>query len=369
MQPLWEQVTIVGVGLIGGSLGMALRKKGLAKSVIGVDVREKILDTAVEMEAIDRGIVDLQAGVAEADLVVLATPICTSVRILTEIAPFLKKGCVVTDVGSTKNLIVETAARIMPEGTVFVGGHPMAGSEQAGVNGADLYLFENAVHILTVMPGTPEEPVQKLKQTVNSIGARVLEMNPVQHDFLVAGISHLPHIVAAALVNTVGRLHKDYPDILGLAAGGFRDTTRIASGHPLMWRDICTTNKEQILEVLKIFKETLNEMEAMIDNCDEEGIEAEFNRAREIRRGIPARMKGYLPVLYEIIIYVPDRPGVIAGIASLLGEAGINISDIEIMRVKEGEGGSIRLGFGSAEDQEKALTLFRENNIKAKIKL
>lgn len=368
MKPLFNKVTIIGIGLIGGSLGMAIKNKKCAKSVIGVDLGQEILDLALELEAIEEGLTDVIKGVQDADLVLLAAPIGTSMKILDVIAPHLKVGCLVTDVGSTKVEIIKKAAQVLPPGVFFLGGHPMAGSEQAGIKGADQYLFENAVYILTPDNNLPEEPVASFRNLCEIIGAKVIEMSAEKHDFLVAGISHLPHIVAATLVNTIGKVQENNPEILALAAGGFRDTTRIASGHPLMWRDICTTNKGQIMSLIKSFKETLNEMEEKILQGDDVGIEEELTRARKIRSSIPAKMKGYLPVLYEITIFVPDRPGIIGQVAAMLGYEGININDIEILRVKEGEGGSIRLGFGTPEEQSMALEIFKRNKIKAKIK-
>lgn len=185
---------------------------------------------------------------------------------------------------------------------------------------------------------------------------------------MVAGISHLPHIVAASLVNTVDSYQESHPGILGLAAGGFRDTTRIAAGHPQLWRDILLTNQEAILTVLASFKQAINDMEEKIINRDGTGIEEFLSSAKKVRQTVPTKMKGYLPTLYEVIVTVPDQPGVIAGLAVLLGDEGININDIEILRVKEGEGGSIRLGFATPEDQEQAIQILKANGTKVKAK-
>lgn len=366
MKPLFDNVCIIGVGLIGGSMGMALCNRGLAKVVTGVDVNLNDLELAVELAAIHKGAADPVSAAADADLVVIATPVGLTLELLKRIAPVLKPGCIVTDVGSTKSMIVSEADKIMPEGTCFVGGHPMTGSEVAGVKGADRYLFENAAYILTPSENTDREAVEKIEQLAQSLGARVTKIDPCEHDVMVAAVSHLPHLVATVLVNTVDEIQKDHEGVLMLAAGGFRDTTRVASGQPLMWRDICLTNKDSILRVLDIFTGVLQKTRNQIESCDDKGLVEGFIRAREVRNTIPSKMRGYLPAAFEIVVTVPDKPGVISKLAGYLGSEGINIHDIEIMRVREGEGGTIRIALGSEADQLKAVEILRFHGITVK---
>ena len=365
MQPIFDKITIIGVGLIGGSLGMAILNQGLAARVTGVDETQN-LELAVETEAIHEGVTCLETAVGDADLVVVATPVGVSTEIIKKAAPLVKQGCIVTDVGSTKSDIVREAERLMPPGTCFVGGHPMTGSEISGVKGADRYLFENAVYVLTPTKSTDRDAVAKVSRLAAAIGARVIEIDPDEHDLMVATVSHLPHIVATALVNTAGDLDLEHRGLLMLAAGGFRDTTRVASGHPLMWRDICITNRDNILKVLDRFGKVLKETREMVAACDHGALAQSFGRAGETRRNIPSGIRGYLPLMYEITVTVPDRPGAIAGLAACLGNAGININDIEILRVREGEGGTVRLAFGSQADQDGAVVLLRSQGIAAK---
>jgi len=366
MDRLFDRVTIIGVGLIGGSLGMAIIGRKLALEVVGVDLDEDYLRIAVGTGAIHRGETSPAAGVKDADLVIISTPVGLTGDVLREIAPHLKPGTLVTDVGSTKSRTMQAARKLLPAGREFIGGHPMAGSEQAGVAGADRYLFENAVYILTPTDENSPNNVKKLKTMLEAIGARVIEMDAEEHDLTVAGVSHLPHLLAAALVNTAGALQHDCDKVFMLAAGGFRDVTRIASGHPVMWRDICLTNKDKILRVLGVFREVLNEFEENVASCDGEKLEQQFNRARQLRAAMPAKMKGYLPVLHELVVTVPDKPGVLAGITTALADVGININDIEILRVREGDGGTIRLGFGTQDDQEKAYIVLQSRGISVK---
>lgn len=359
MNPEFKRVAIIGVGLIGGSLGMALCARGLAAEVVGAGSRPESLSLAREMGAIHRAAASPAAGVAGADLVVIATPVSATLQVLEEISPYLEPGSVVTDVGSTKASIVRGAEEVLPAGIGFVGGHPMAGSEQTGVRGADPYLFENAFYVVTPTAGTSPVALATVKKMVAGVGARLVQMEPARHDLAVAAVSHLPHLLAASLVNTVMRMPES-DEVLPLAAGGFRDTTRIAAGSPVMWRDIFSDNREQVLKMIGRFRAELERFESMIGQEEREAIYDNLEFAKQARSGLPARTKGYLPCLFEIVVTVPDRPGVIAGFTAHLARAGLNISDIEILRVREGEGGTIRLGFATGEEQEQAVEVLKD---------
>ncbi|HWI55064.1 MAG TPA: prephenate dehydrogenase [Desulfobacteria bacterium] len=365
-KPLFKKVVIIGVGVIGGSLGMALISRKLAERVIGVDVDRGNLQLAIEANAVHEGMTKLDEAVPGANLVVIATPVGTTLDIIKNVGQLTAQGCIVSDVGSTKGKIVYEAEKLLPQGIHFIGGHPMTGSELAGVRGADTYLFENAVYVLTPTENTDKDSIDKFRVMIEAIGAKIIERDPDEHDLMVAAVSHLPHLAATSLVNTVGEIEKEHEGLLMLAAGGFRDTTRIASGHPLMWRDICITNKDNILKVLDRYMAALADVRALIENCDDAGLKNDFEQARELRNNIPSRMRGYLPLVHEIIVTVPDKPGVIGNLAGILGSRDININDIEILRVREGEGGTIRIALGSPKQQEDAIGLLRENGITAK---
>lgn len=362
--PLYNRIAIVGMGLIGGSLGLAINRKSLAGEVIGIGRNHQTLELALEYGAAHR--VSLSYGdLAGCDLVIVGTPVGSTLGVLAEIAPYLSPGAVVTDVGSTKKKIVEGSRELVPEGTVFIGGHPMAGSEKEGISGADPYLFENAFYVLTPVDGTPAESLGRLIKLVEGIGSRPVLMDPLEHDLSVAAVSHLPHLMAATLVNCLFDLPGSEKMSL-LAAGGFRDTTRIAAGSPVMWRDIFIANKQFILEAITAFRSRLDEFQDAVESGDAPKIYDLLDRARILKAGMPARRKGYLPALWEIVVTVPDRPGVIAQMAGILGDAGINIYDIEILRIREGDGGTIRLAFSSGEEQERAVSLLTESGIQAK---
>lgn len=356
---MFNQVTIIGVGLMGGSLGLALRRRSLARRVVGVDKNPENLRLARESGAVHEASFDAAEAVSGSELVILATPVGETLAVLTRLKAHLSPGTVVTDVGSTKAVVCTRAAEIMPPKAWFVGGHPMAGSEYTGMAGADPYLFENAFYIITPLPDTPPPALERVRSLAAGVGAKIVEMTPAEHDRAVAAVSHLPHLVAVALVNTL----VDLPGgegFLPLGAGGFRDTTRVAASNPPMWRDIFLSNTKAVSEVLAVFRRELDQLEEVIKKGEGEKILGLLERASQIRKKIPARMRGYLGAMYEIVVGVPDRPGMIAKIAGLLGEAGINIGDIEIIRVREGEGGSIRLAFATATEQDEAANILRQ---------
>lgn len=358
MNPDFRRVAIIGVGLIGGSLGMSLCSRGLAGEIVGAGSRAENLRLAVELGAINRYAESPEEGVAGADLVIIATPVGATIPVLQLILPYLAPGAVVTDVGSTKADIVAMAECILPPDICFVGGHPMAGSEQNGVRGADPYLFENAFYLITPTGKTNHKALEKVRKLAAGVGAKVVEMAPERHDLAVAAVSHLPHVLAASLVNTVARMPES-ESILPIAAGGFRDTTRIAASSPLMWRDILISNRGQVLKMIRNFKSELDIFITAIEEGNTDSVQSNLEDARTARAGLPAKTKGYLPSLYEVILTVPDKPGIIAGFSACLAESKVNITDIEILRVREGEGGTIRLGFATEQEQENAILTLR----------
>jgi len=285
---LFQKVVIIGVGLIGGSLGLALCRRRLAETVVGAGRSKENLRAALQCGAIHQAAGDPRRAAAEAEIVVLAAHPRANRELLAEIAPGLAPGTVVTDVGSVKEDIVRFAGGVMREGTVFVGGHPMAGSERQGLAGADPYLFENAFYILTPLPGQPAWAVDKVRAMVRGIGAQAIELTPEEHDLAVAALSHLPHLVAYALVNSLASLPAG-ERLLPLAAGGFRDTTRIALSSPVMWREIFLVNREKVLALLDVYKRELALLEEAVQKADGDALEARLQRAKELRESIPGR--------------------------------------------------------------------------------
>ena len=351
----FRTLAIVGVGLIGGSLGLAFKRLGLGQKILGIS-REETLREAQALGVVDGGVgyERLKAGVEQADLVVLCTPISRILDLLPEVMAAVPEGCLVTDVGSTKRAIVARAEALRRDGVHFIGGHPMAGSERSGVSAADPFLFQNAIYVLTPASGTPAPVCEGLVDLVRRLGARPMQMEAVVHDRVAAAVSHLPQMMATTLVSMVGRLSETEGLPLQMAAGGFRDMTRIASSPFEMWRDICRTNAAPIQEMIDLYQDALNRLRGRVDG---DGPGDDFAYANRIRNGIPKDSKGFLHPLYEILLEVEDRPGVIARMAGLLAEDGVNIEDIEVLKVREGEGGTIRMGFGKREAAIQAVTI------------
>ncbi len=341
---------------MGGSLGMALGRYGVVGERWGFDRSRSAMGEAEARRAVDR-VGELSRGLAGADLVVLALPVRRAVEMLREIAPGLAPGTLVTDLGSTKQALVEAMDRCLPAGVSAVGGHPMAGSERAGMEAADPLLFENAVYLLTPAQGASPQAVAAMEELVRAIKAHPLVLEAEEHDRLVALVSHLPHLLAVGLVNTVLRCEGDRDLLLSLAGGGFRDTTRIAMGDAAVWYDIFSTNTAYLLQALQDFRGEIDVLCGLLQEEQEAGARSVLEQAKEFRRSLPYRGKGMLPEIFELVLALPDEPGIIGKVATLVGDAALNISEIEVLRNREDEGGSIRLGFSGLQERDKALEL------------
>ncbi|MFA5183289.1 MAG: prephenate dehydrogenase/arogenate dehydrogenase family protein [Syntrophales bacterium] len=275
------RIAIIGLGLIGGSLGLALKKSG-GLTIVGIPRQEATIQKGLALGAIDEGTTDHVQGIKEADLVFICTPINLIVPVLTEIAPQLKKGAIVTDVGSSKYEIVSQAEKLMPKGTYYVGGHPMAGKETFKLEAAEAALFEGRTWIFTKTSKTSQRALEKVSELIQKTGAKTMEMEPKVHDLIVAAVSHLPLALAASLVNVIGG--EEQKELMGkCAASGFRDTTRVASGDPILGVDMFTTNKKAILKMIGSFKRSLSVLEGLIKEGNGEKIREELARAKQYR--------------------------------------------------------------------------------------
>ena len=291
MKLAFDRAVIIGVGLIGGSLGMILRRKELASSVVGVGRRIENLKTAVALGAIDRYVVDPKEAVQGADLVILATPVDTYERHLKEWASYLRPGAIVTDVGSVKGELVERSERHMPAGVHFVGAHPIAGKEKTGAAAASEDLFSGRRCILTPTEQTDSQALERMQFLWQEAGAVVLTMDPHLHDKILAAVSHLPHVAAFALMNALVEIRSEVPalDLAGHSGGGLRDTTRIAASSPEMWRDIFLWNRENVVGCIQAYERSLGELRQLIQMGDAAGIEKLLERAKEEREKFPIR--------------------------------------------------------------------------------
>ena len=319
-----RRANVLGLGLIGGSICVALRDRGW---VISGDDN----DQGRVAEALSRGIISAPGLDPAAEITFVAVPVMAVVdqvrRALAETTG------VVSDVGSVKAAVCGAIGDAR-----FIGGHPMAGSELEGLDGADPDLFAGAVWVLTPTSGTSDTAFSIVAAVVNDLGAEVVGLDPARHDELVAVVSHVPHLTAATLMGVAGSRATEHAALLRLAAGGFRDMTRIASGHPAIWLDICKENREAIVATLTMLIDGLSSMKSIVAEGDRAQLLARLTSAREARSNLPSRIK--MPSeLSEVRIPIPDRPGAAAEVFTLAAEIGVNIANFEVVHSVEGDRG------------------------------
>lgn len=322
------RAVVVGTGLVGGSIGMRLRR-------VGWHVTGRDLDDDCAKRALGLGALDAVGDDPAAAVTFVATPVRT---IAGEARRALAAGPgLVTDVGSVKASIVDAVAD--PR---FVGGHPMAGSEQEGIDGATPDLFEGATWVLTPTAGTDAAAYAQVRQIIGTLGADVVALPPDRHDVLVAIVSHVPHLTAATLMRLADARSEEHRALLRLAAGGFRDMTRVAAGHPGIWPDICSDNRGAIVEVLDDLTDALGQMRSIVAEGDRSGLLEALERARAARVNLPPRLRT-AEDLREVRVPVPDRPGVLADVTTLATDLDVNIVDLEIAHSSEGAQGVLIL--------------------------
>ena len=352
-----QRVLIIGLGLMGGSLGLALRTLGRGVVVAGHDANPATTAKAREVGAIDISEPEGFPNLANYHAVFAAVPVRAIPPLLKELAPRCAPGTILTDIGSTKAFVRRELGQL-PAHVHYFGGHPMTGSEVEGLAGADRHLYENAVWILTDAGGADAKRAQArddLTALLEGIGALVQPMEPEQHDGFVSMTSHLPYLAAVALVNALRDRFPKSADALSLAAGGFLDTTRVAGGPPAVYRDIVLTNSGNIAVGIDLLIAELSNMRKAMQAQEGEPLEGAFARARELRSSLPRFRRGYPVPFFEAVLQAQDRPGFLGEVATLLGVRRINIKDFVLMHVREGEPGTILLAFRTESDLLSAL--------------
>jgi prephenate dehydrogenase len=279
----FHKVAILGVGLIGASFALAMKKNNLCASITGHGRQRENLQRAQEMGIIDSFEQDALDACRDADLIVYATPVGSFLDIARQTVPSYKKGVLVTDVGSVKGTLVREMENLMPAGVSFVGGHPIAGSDRSGIDSASADLFSGAKCILTPTAKTDKESLSAVTNIWETFGSVVKLIGAEEHDRMYAAVSHLPHFIAYEIVNTVADIDSSY---LNFSGKGFLDTTRIASSHPELWRDICILNRENLLEAINVFQQNLKRVSQYLSTRDSGALEEDFKRARKLREGI-----------------------------------------------------------------------------------
>ena len=282
----FNKVTIIGVGLIGGSLARIMKAQKLAGEIHGAGRSRETLEQAIRLGVIDHMGQSSAHAVEHADLVVLAAPVGTFEPIVREIAPHMKKSAILTDVGSVKGMLVRTLEGLLPAGVHFVPGHPIAGREKHGVDAATETLFQGAKCILTPTDRTDAGALDAVRALWAAAGMNVVIMDPDRHDHIFAAVSHLPHAAAYAMVSTVAEFSSETDNYITFSGAGFRDFTRIAASSPEMWRDVCLLNGKNIIEMIEQYQFSLNRIKKAIEHKDGHRLEALFRAASDLRKGL-----------------------------------------------------------------------------------
>ncbi|SDN01493.1 prephenate dehydrogenase [Psychrobacillus sp. OK028] len=356
-----QTIFIIGLGLIGGSLALGLKRNKDVK-IIGYDANGHTLRTAKRISVIDEMAINIEESTASADVIVFATPVSETIRLMQEMPKWqLKKQVIVTDTGSTKKEIMKAAISLKEQGITFIGGHPMAGSHKSGVEAARAILFENAYYLLTPFEDEPKERIQALINLLQVTKAKLVQVEAEEHDHMTAVVSHFPHLVAASLVHQLSFENEQYPFTKQLAAGGFRDLTRIASANPVVWRDITLQNRKELSAQLQTWTDEMTKLQNLLSYADSSEIEDYFSTAKRIRDDLPINTQGAMFSVFDLYVDVPDYPGVISEITGYLAQDNISITNIRIVETREDVFGILVISFQSTDDRAKAVACIANN--------
>lgn len=288
---MFNRITILGVGLLGASFALALRKNGLCGTITGYGRNRENLQRAKERNIIDSFETDPASACRDSDLIMLSTPVGSFSGLAEAIAPALKKGAVLTDVGSVKGMLVREIEKMMPQDVHYIGGHPIAGSDRSGIDSANAELFRNAGCVITPTENSDPSALNKIQNLWKALGSEVIILTPEEHDRIYASVSHLPHLIAYSMVNTVAEINKSYLDFSGK---GFKDSTRIACSSEELWNDICLLNRDNIIETLAVFQKNLDMLGHYLKTGDSDSLKAEFRKARILRENIGSEGKYWI---------------------------------------------------------------------------
>lgn len=364
---MFEKVGIIGLGLIGGSLAKALKNRLHTKTIVAANRSEDTLMSAYNEGIIDQYATDVTDIFCDCDVVFICTPVDKIFSYAEKLTEFVSENCIVSDVGSTKGHLYDQMKTLQNK-FFFIGGHPMTGSEKFRYNAAKEHLFENAYYILTPDDNVPQCIVDTFEQGISAMGAIPIVVSPYQHDYIVASISHVPHIVASALCNSVKSMDTEKKHMQLLAAGGFKDITRIASSSPHMWSSICLDNKKEIVNALSHLENVISNIKSSILENDSNAVHDYFYSARLYRDEFSNVTPVSFVKRYEIVIDVLDKPGSIAIIAVLFSSNNINIKNMSIVNSREQECGVLQIAFDSEEQRKKSVALLRDLNYEVHIK-
>jgi prephenate dehydrogenase len=350
-----KEISILGLGLIGGSIARGIRKNRPEIRINAFD-KSEILDAASDYKLYDARLENVEDA-AQSDIIFLCMPPLYSVGALERLAPILKQDAIITDVCSVKGLFEDKWKSLQSNG-IYAGGHPMTGKEKSGFEHSDEYLFENSTYVISTTVKDSDKVIP-LIDLIESFGARIRLLNPYLHDKIVADVSHVPQLLAVALVNTAA-VEVNGINYLDFAAGGFRDMTRIASSDYKLWDQVVKANKKEILPALDRIQKTINLIKHSIHNKRYDELGEYFENARKKRDEIPKNTKGLINPLFDIYVGAKDEPGVLYKMTEVIHKAKVNIRDIELLKVREGTGGTFRLSFSSEPEAQQAIAALKK---------
>lgn len=354
-----QTVLVAGLGLIGGSLALNI-KETTDHHLIGYDVSENTLNYSLMNGIIDEIATDFTSAVVKSDFLILAAPVSKTVELIHQLRSIsFDKPIIVSDVASVKTPIMDAAKELTSDTITFIGGHPMAGSHKKGIQAAKAHLFENAIYILTPIDPCPPSKVDALKQLLKGTKSKFLQLESKAHDEMTSVISHFPHLIASSLVHQAKSWQNKHAYIPMLAAGGFRDITRIASSNPAMWQDIFFHNRVGMTNLLEDWISEMSTLKHLLESGDKESMYDYLEQAKEYRDGLDGRKKGAIPSFYDLYVDIFDQPGALLKVVQLLAEEEISINNIEILEIREGITGVLRLSFQNKMDQTRSNDLLK----------
>lgn len=353
-----RKILIAGLGLIGGSLAKAIRQPN--HHLIGYDPNKETLDYAKNHDIVNEVETDFLRAVQKADIVLLAAPISETINLLKKLdETYLQKEIIVSDVSSVKGSILDTANNLTNNRITFIGGHPMAGSHKAGIQAAKEHLFENAIYVLTPATKCTNGKVDLLKDVLKGTKSHFIILQPEEHDEMTSVVSHFPHLIASSLVHQAKKWEKRHTFLPELAAGGFRDITRIASSNPKLWQDIFQHNGNKMSHLLNEWILEMQTLKDMIEAKSKENMIAYLEQAKAYRDGLQKSKRGALPAFYDLYVDIKDQPGALAKVVQLLAEQQISIKNIRILEIRDDIHGALRLSVSSEEDQKKSFQVLQ----------
>lgn len=354
-------ILIAGLGLIGGSLakGMAQTKENL---VIGFDTNSESLEYALLNGIIHESATSFNEAAQQADFIILAAPITETIGLLERLnnIPF-KKDVIVSDVSSVKSSIISTAKKLSNNNLTFIGGHPMAGSHKKGIQAAKGHLFENAIYVLTPSIGSTSDKVDALKDVLVNTKSNFIILNPNEHDEMTGVVSHFPHLIASSLVHQARKWEDTHAFLPNLAAGGFRDITRIASSNPELWQDIFYHNRDKMSRLLEEWIQEMQTVKGLVDRNDKRNMIDYLRDAKIYRDGLGASEKGAIPAFHDLYVDIRDQTGALASVVQLLADKEISINNIEILEMREGITGVLRLSLPTKAAQKESSNLLQSH--------